>query len=91
MVVRDVGVLLERLPLMVEVVGASVGGNTQGALAGEGRRSCGVQDQSGEVRDEERLVRAHGTRADGGGRCGTNSPTCQILSDRPSSDHTTTC
>ena len=94
-VVRGVTVLLGCLPVVVVVVGASVGsaGGAQGALAGEGGRGCSVQEQSGEVRDEERLVRAHGTRAraDGNGLRGTNSPTCRILSDRPSSDHTTTC
>jgi hypothetical protein len=30
-------------------------------------------------------------RTDGGIRRGTNAPTCQILSIRPSPDHTTTC
>ena len=47
MVVRGVGVLLGRLPLVVAVVGASARGGVQGALAGKGRQGCGVQDQSG--------------------------------------------
>ena len=69
---RCVGVLLWRLPVVVLVVGASVGfsGGAQGALAGEGGQGCGVQEQSGEVCYKERLVRAHGTweRADGNER-----------------------
>ena len=47
-VVHGVGVILGHLPLVVTVVGASVGGGTREALVGEGRRGCGVQDQNGE-------------------------------------------
>ena len=93
-VVRDVGVILGPLPVVVVVGRASVGfaGGTQEALAVEEGQGCGVQEQSSEVPDEERLVRAHGTwsRTDSGRRRGTNSPTCQILFNGPSLDHATT-
>ena len=50
-VVRGVGVLLGRLPVVVVVVGATVGfaaGGSQGALVGEGGQGCGVQEPGAE-------------------------------------------